>query len=284
MNAFDSAAARLMRSSLLLSNRVAALVVAPQQRAGGGNGRGADLHRGAEQRRRAEAVWSLYSARAGLLLRTPLRRLTQAHASLPTTMRIATIVALVTIVSACHRDTARDSGPVADPLKSTGAASAPATEVLPLDQVAKSQAAAVSQRVANTDITITYSRPVARGRALFGALVPYNEVWNPGADQATAIAFSRDVQINAARLPAGKYSLWAIPRADTWTMIFSKAADVYHTPYPGEAQDALRLDARPEPGAHLEALTFYFPTVEGKAATLRLHWGETMVSLSIRVP
>ena len=199
-------------------------------------------------------------------------------------MRIAAIVALVTIASACHRDPAQDRRPTADPVKSTAAAPAASSEVLPLDQVPKSQAAAVSQRVANTDITITYSRPVARGRALFGALVPYNEVWNPGADQATAIALSRDVQINAARLTAGKYSLWAIPRPDTWTMIFSRAADVYHTPYPGEAQDALRLDVRPEEGPHMEALTFYFPTVEGKDATLRLHWGDTMVSLSIRVP
>jgi len=199
-------------------------------------------------------------------------------------MRIAVVVVLAAITSACQRDPGPDSRPDADPRKAVGAAPAPSTEIIPLDQVAKSQAAAVSQRVANTDISITYSRPVARGRALFGALVPYNEVWDPGADQATAIALSRDVQINAARLAAGKYSLWAIPRPDTWTMIFSKAADVYHTPYPGEAQDALRLDVRPEQGPHMEALTFYFPTVDGKDATLRLHWGETMVPLSIRVP
>ena len=194
------------------------------------------------------------------------------------------MVALVSLTSACQRESGRDSLPVADPVKSTGSAPAQSAEIIPLDQVAKSQAATVSQRVANTDITITYSRPVARGRVLFGALVPYNDVWNPGADQATAIAFSRDTQINAARLAAGKYSLWVIPRPDSWTVIFSKAADVYHTPYPGEAQDALRLDVKPEPGPHMETLTFYFPNVEGKDATLRLHWGETMVPLSIRVP
>jgi len=198
-------------------------------------------------------------------------------------MRIAVIVALVAITSACQRDPGRDRR-AADPVNAAGAAPAQSTEIIPLDQVAKSQAATVSQRVANTDITITYSRPVARGRALFGALVPYDEVWNPGADQATAIAFSRDVQVNAAPLAAGKYSLWVIPRPETWTVIFSKAADVYHTPYPGEAQDALRLDVRPGPGPHMETLTFYFPTVDGKDATLRLHWGETMMPLSIRVP
>ena len=114
--------------------------------------------------------------------------------------------------------------------------------------------------------------------------MPFDQVWNPGADQATAIALTRDVHINDRPLPAGKYSLWAVPRADQWTVIFNKAADVYHTPYPGESQDALRLDVHPERGAHMEVLAFYFPVVEGKDAVLRLHWGETMVPLSIRVP
>jgi hypothetical protein len=142
----------------------------------------------------------------------------------------------------------------------------------------------VSQRIANTEITITYSRPVARGRELFGKLVPYEQIWNPGADRATAIALTRDVRVNDQRLAAGKYSLWVIPRPAAWTVIFNRAADVYHTPYPGEAQDALRLDIRPERGTHMEVLAFYFPSVDGKDAVLRLHWGEVMVPLSIRVP
>jgi hypothetical protein len=157
-------------------------------------------------------------------------------------------------------------------------------EILPLDQVSKSQAAVVSQDIANTKVTITYSRPVARGRELFGALVPYGEVWNPGADQATAIAVTRDVQINKRLLKTGKYSLWAIPRPGRWTIIFSRAADVYHTPYPGEAQDALRVDVQPEQGQHMETLCFYFPIVEGKDAVLRLHWGSVIVPLAIVVP
>ena len=180
-------------------------------------------------------------------------------------------------------DPGRDVKPMADPLRAAAAAATP-LEIIPLDKVRKSQAGAVSQRIANTEVTVTYSRPVARGRELFGKLVPFDQVWNPGADQATAIALTRDVQVNERPLPAGKYSLWAIPRTEQWTVIFSKAADVYHTPYPGEAQDALRLDVRPERGSHMEALAFYFPVVEGKDAVLRLHWGETMLPLSIRVP
>jgi hypothetical protein len=199
-------------------------------------------------------------------------------------MRAALMALPICAVLACQRDPGRDVRAMADPLRRDAAPAAAATEILPLDKVQKSQAAAVSQRVANTEITVTYSRPVARGRALFGALVPYDQVWNPGADQATAVAITRDIQVNDRPLPAGKYSLWVVPRADTWTVVFSRAADVYHTPYPGEAQDALRFDVRPEQGPHMEALTFYFPLVEGKDATLRLHWGEVMVPLSIRVP
>ena len=194
------------------------------------------------------------------------------------------LIPMVCLSVSCGRDPGRDVQPMADPLRSDAATSPASSEIIPLEEVRKSQAAAVSQRVANTEITVTYSRPVARGRALFGALVPYDQVWNPGADQATAIAITRDVHVNDQPLPAGKYSVWAIPRPDNWTLIFSKAGDVYHTPYPGEAQDALRLDVRPEGGPHMEALAFYFPVVEGKEAVLRLHWGEVIVPLAIRVP
>ena len=198
-------------------------------------------------------------------------------------MKVAGVTAVLMLTAACGGDPGRDVRPMPNPLSAPAATSAGA-EIIPLEEVRKSQAAAVSQRVANTEITITYSRPVARGRALFGELVPYDAVWNPGADQATAMAVTRDVQVNGRALPAGKYSLWAIPRADRWTIIFSRAADVYHTPYPGEDQDELRIDVTPERGPHMEALTFYFPDVEGKTAGLRLHWGEVMIPLTLQVP
>jgi hypothetical protein len=202
-------------------------------------------------------------------------------------MRLTYAVSLATLLvtTACERDPGRDVQPMSPPLNSAAASTeGVVTEIIPLEDVRKSQAAAVAQRVANTEITVTYSRPVARGRPLFGQLVPYGEVWNPGADRATALTVSRDVEINGRALAAGTYSLWVIPRADLWTVIFSRAADVYHTPYPGEAQDVLRLDVAPETGPQAEVLTFFFPMVEGKDAILRLHWGTVMVSLSVRVP
>ena len=90
------------------------------------------------------------------------------------------LAASVLLLPGCQRDPGLDVKPMSDPLQS-GAAAAPApTEIIPPEKVSKSQAGAVSQRVANTEVTVTYSRPVARGRELFGTLVPYDQVWNPG--------------------------------------------------------------------------------------------------------
>lgn len=159
-----------------------------------------------------------------------------------------------------------------------------ALPTIPLDKVRRSQEAMVMQRVANTDLTITYSRPAARGRELFGALVPWGRVWHPGADQATAIAITRDITISGQPLAAGKYSLWTVPTAETWTIIFSSAADVFHTPYPGQARDVLRLTVTPEAVPHTELLTWDFPLVDGKDTTLRLRWGTVGLSMPVVVP
>ena len=165
-----------------------------------------------------------------------------------------------------------------------GAADANALPIMALEDVKPSQSGLVWQEVANTQIKVTYDRPVARGRDLFGGIVPFGEIWNPGANDATAISFTRDVTINGNQLPAGKYSLWAIPDPNRWTIIFNRQADVYHTPYPGEDDDALRFMASPRPGAHMETLAFYFAAVEKKDAELRLHWGETYVPFNVTVP
>lgn len=157
-------------------------------------------------------------------------------------------------------------------------------EILPLEDVQASQSGSVSQTVATTEITIVYDRPVARGRELFGGIVAYGEIWNPGANDATKATFSQSVTIDGMPLPAGDYSIWAIPDPNEWTVIFNRAADVYHEPYPGEEHEELRLMVTPESGQHMETLAFYFPAVEKKDAVLRLHWGETVVPLAITVP
>jgi len=148
-----------------------------------------------------------------------------------------------------------------------------------------SQHGTVSQRVGVTDISITYNRPVARGRRLFGrgggGIVRWQQVWHPGADSATTIQFSRDVLVQGRQLAAGRYTLWAIPDSARWTVIFSRAVDVFHRPYPGESLDVLRVTATPEQGSHMEVLAYYFPVVGPDSTILRLHWGTTIVPLHI---
>ena len=147
-----------------------------------------------------------------------------------------------------------------------------------------SQKGGAYQRIGYTEIQITYNRPVARGRDLFGSLVKWGRIWNPGADSATTIVFSDRVWVNDHELPAGSYSLWLIPTESApWTVIFSRRIEIYHTPYPGEEHDALRFQVEPETGAHMEVLAFYFPELLQDRGVLRMHWGETVIPLSIRV-
>ena len=146
-----------------------------------------------------------------------------------------------------------------------------------------SQHGSVTQEIGGTKIGIEYNRPVARGRELFGALVPWAKVWCPGADTCTSIAVSTDIQVNGQKLAAGTYSVWAQPGQQQWTMIFNRAHPVFHTRY-NEAQDALRVTVAPREGQHMETLAFYFPVVEGTRAELVLHWGTVVVPLQLEVP
>ena len=151
--------------------------------------------------------------------------------------------------------------------------------------VKPSQRGSVSQHVAGTKITVEYNRPVARGRELFGALVPYARIWCPGADDCTTLAVSTPIKIESRDLAAGTYTVWARPGAETWTVIFNRAHPVFHTRYESVAdRDALTLEVTPRAGAHMETLAFYFPVVNGKRAELVLHWGTVMIPLTIDVP
>jgi Protein of unknown function (DUF2911) len=149
-------------------------------------------------------------------------------------------------------------------------------------RVKPSQHGTVSQTVDQTTITIAYDRPVARGRELFGGIVPWGHAWTPGANWATTIEFDRDVTVEGHAVPAGSYSIWTIPGADEWTFILSKRDRVFHTRYP-KGQDLVRFTVRPIAGEHMETLAWYFPVVAADHAVLHLHWGTTVVAVAIGV-
>jgi hypothetical protein len=151
-------------------------------------------------------------------------------------------------------------------------------------QVRPSEAATISQTVDGTTITLTYSRPQARGRdSVFGKVVHYGRIWTPGANWATTLEASADVRVNGHPVPKGKYSVWAIPGATEWTIVLDPEAKRFHTQRPGESDDQLRFTAAVDSGSHTEVLTWDFPVVRPDGATMRLRWGTVVVPLDVAV-
>jgi len=147
--------------------------------------------------------------------------------------------------------------------------------------IRKSQLATVSQMIGTARIEIVYRRPVARGRELFGELVPYGKLWSPSADSATIFLTTKELQVAGSKLPAGRYSMWAIPDKEIWTVVFSSVTPAFHLRYT-EGKDVLRVRVRSHAGDPMESLAYYFPMVDGDSAVLALHWGKTVVPMSIK--
>jgi len=133
----------------------------------------------------------------------------------------------------------------------------------------------------SNQIRVRYIRPVARGRALFGSLVRFGNVWTPSADSAMLISFTRDVEIEGKPLAAGSYSVWAIPDSTRWTLIFNKMPRVFHLRSYSETEDALRVIAKVDSLSYVETLTASFPLVDARRAVFQLQWGTTAVSLKL---
>lgn len=157
--------------------------------------------------------------------------------------------------------------------------------LLPQSQPKPSQHGSVSQDLAGTKMTIEYNRPVARGRDLFGALVPYDRVWCPGADECTTFMTTTDITVEGKPLPAGTYTVWTKPGREKWSIIFNKAHPTFHTQYNRVSdQDVLTVEVTPRTATHMETLAFYFAVANGRHAELVVHWGTVAVPLNIDVP
>src|SRR5436305_4063598 len=85
--------------------------------------------------------------------------------------------------------------------------------------------------IGGSEMFIEYGRPSTRGRKIFGSLIRWDEVWCPGADEATYLSTTRPLRVGTLALPAGKYSLWIKPAEDVWTLIFNRDWDTFHTAY-----------------------------------------------------
>lgn len=141
--------------------------------------------------------------------------------------------------------------------------------------------ASLMQNVGLTEITINYNRPGVKGRAIWGALVPYDKVWRTGANEATTIELSSDVWINGNKLTKGLYSLHTIPGTDEWTVIFNSVAEQWGSYSYDAAKDALRVKVKPEAADHREWLTFEIPEMTTDTAKIALRWEKIVVPFTV---
>lgn len=130
-------------------------------------------------------------------------------------------------------------------------------------------------------ITVDYSSPRAKGRKIFGALVPFGEVWRAGANEATTFVTTSDLMVGGTHVPAGSYTIFTVPNKDKWTLIINKKTGEWGIPYKYESDELARVDMKVSstPSA-VEDFTITFDKNAG-GCSLRMEWENTKASVEI---
>jgi hypothetical protein len=153
-----------------------------------------------------------------------------------------------------------------------------------LDLPRPSPFAKVVQTVGLTDITVDYSSPGVKGRKIWGAVVPTDQMWRAGANQATKVTFSRDVTFAGKPVPAGTYAFFVIPTKSVWTVILNKRADQAGTGRDyKQADDLLRVQVQPKAAPFRERLAYLVTDFTDDKASLDLEWEKVRLSIPITV-
>lgn len=139
------------------------------------------------------------------------------------------------------------------------------------------------QQVGFTEVQIKYSRPSARGRLIFGDLVPYDQLWRTGAHDATTIWFSDSIKINGVNIPSDTFSLFTIPGKTEWTIILNKVPEMHGTSDYAEANDQLRFKVKSEKAPRFyETFTIEINDFTKDGAFAYLLWENTQVKFPIQ--
>jgi hypothetical protein len=146
-----------------------------------------------------------------------------------------------------------------------------------------SPAAAVTQQIGLTEVTVEYGSPAVRGRKIWGSAVPYDRVWSITTDQATKVKFSKDVQVGGKAVAAGTYVLRAVPGKSDWTFQLAKVAAPSKGGESRPEPEAIQVKAHAKPVPHRERLTFLFSDFNEEKASLDLEWEKVRVSIPIAV-
>ena len=127
---------------------------------------------------------------------------------------------------------------------------------------------------------LIYSRPQLNGRKVFGELQEYGNVWRLGANEATEIEFFKDVKINGKKIKKGRYTLYAIPYPDKWTLIVNKETDIWGSFRYDQLKDVVRMNLPVMKNETTEALTIVFDKTPS-GADMNMYWEDVKVSLPI---
>ncbi len=140
----------------------------------------------------------------------------------------------------------------------------------------------IKQDFAIGSIELSYSRPSAKGRKIFGDLVPFDKVWRTGANAATTISFSDDVSIDGKAVKAGKYGLLSIPGEKSWTLIITKDLNVNSPSLYKQENDVVRFTAPViKMSESVETFTMQFAALKNNSCELHIMWDKTAVALPI---
>lgn len=147
----------------------------------------------------------------------------------------------------------------------------------------KSAIAIASIKHEKTYVKIVYGQPYRRGRTIFGEWEPYGEVWRTGANEATEITITEPILMNMKVVNPGTYSLFTIPREDSWTIILNNGLGQWGAFNYMEELDALRFDVPVQRNENpVEAFTIEFSELQGSLTTLSLAWGYVKIEIPIR--
>lgn len=145
-----------------------------------------------------------------------------------------------------------------------------------------SPTATVSQNFATSKIELSYSRPSAKGRKVYGDVVPFGKIWRTGANGATTISFGEDVKINNTDIKAGKYGLLTIPGETEWTIILTKDLTVTNAQAYKQENDVLRFSVKPETLPYFtETFEIEIANVKTNQVDIELIWEKTSVSFRV---
>ncbi|MGH9744542.1 MAG: DUF2911 domain-containing protein [Candidatus Acidiferrales bacterium] len=142
-------------------------------------------------------------------------------------------------------------------------------------------AKAECQLAGGKSVTIEYSSPRMKGRKIFGELVPYGKIWRAGANESTTFVTTTELTVGGTAVPAGSYTIFAVPNADKWTLVISKKTGEWGTAYPGEANDLARVEmAVGKTAGPVENFTIEFDG-GGAGCTLHMKWETTDASVKV---